>query len=275
MWAVLLVALADLVAPGPKPKAGGGELAVTLEIHDGRYKIVHTWNGAKAMRFITGAADRNCEDPLDVLLVDDKPKQLFSELPCGGFAFRSVRTVQPGGSWTIEGYLSLPEGTHSVNALYAAGEGDVKSIDPKERGKKEPPFWFGRVVSSGLLVDDVIRAQRATKHALEPGAFADLKEVDATSLSAGQRLPVGRVVKKSLLANPHALVRLLVESGQIGTYVHVESELRYADETDSPARYRTKLTGHHVFYTNQRNQQGLTFAVEIDKSSGRIEVIGQ
>jgi hypothetical protein len=38
--------------------------------------------------------------------------------------------------------------------------------------------------------------------------------VDATRLSAGQHVTLGRVVKKALLANPHGLVGALVESEQ-------------------------------------------------------------
>ena len=117
MIALLLVALADLVAPGAAASGGSG-LTVTLELPAGGYRIVHTWRGARPMRFVTGASDRNCEDPIDVLLVDDKPVALYSELPCGGFAFRSVRTIAPGGSWTIEGHTPIASGAHEIGRAH-------------------------------------------------------------------------------------------------------------------------------------------------------------
>jgi hypothetical protein len=271
--ALLLVAFADLVAPGGSARPATGELTVSLELPAGGYRIVHTWRGAKPMRFVTGASDRNCEDPIDVLLVDDKPVALYSELPCGGFAFRSVRTIAPGGSWTIEGHTSV-NGAHEVHAQYAASADDLKSIDPKERDKKQPPFWFGRVVSSGLLVDEVIRATRGSQRPLDSAAFADLKNVDATSLRAGERVELGRVIKPALRDNPHALVRLLIESGQIQTFVHVESQLRFAEEQNGAERYRARLAGHHTYFTNQENRSPIRFDVELDKRSGLITVVG-
>jgi hypothetical protein len=273
MIAVLLVAFADLVAPGGSARPATGELTVTLELPPGGYRIVHTWHGAKTMRFVTGASDRNCEDPIDVLLVDDKPVALYSELPCGGFAFRSVRTIAPGGSWTIEGHTTVG-GAHEVHAQYAASVADLKSIDPKERDKKEPPFWFGRVVSSGLLVDEVIHARQGALKIFNHATFSDVKQVDATSLTAGQRVELGHVINPALLANPHALVRLLVESGQILTFVHVESELRFVEEQNGAERYRARLAGHHTYFTNQENRSPIRFDVELDKRSRMVTVVG-
>jgi hypothetical protein len=138
----------DLQPPVPATAPPG--LSVRLEMVDAsHYSIVHTWRGAGAMRFVTGATDRNCEDPVDVLIADRRTVQLYSNLPCGGFAFTSARRVAPGESWPIEGLVSLPVGARRVVARYCPR--DLRGVDPAVKAMSEPPWWLGCVDSAPVI----------------------------------------------------------------------------------------------------------------------------
>jgi hypothetical protein len=304
---ILLLTLLDLDAPGAL-RPGPPGLTVTLELGAERYKITHTWKGAKPMRFITGATDKNCDQPMDALVSGDKVVQLYSELPCGGFAFRATKLIKPGESWTIEGHT--PMDVRQAKARYCANEASLKVIDPETRKAKEPPFWFGCVDSDEKLLDEVLRASRSdlsfaftdkvsavkilpemerAKHLGRYGiegeplialdrknkrvvvnekAFGDLTRANATR--SGDRVVVGTVKSAALRARPHELVRFLVESELIATFVHIESELRFTEEKDEPGRYRARLEGTHTYYTNEKNVSPVRFTVEIDKTTRLI-----
>jgi hypothetical protein len=148
----LLLALLPLDLHAGAAASQGTPLVVTLELGPvagaTHYRITNRYSGQGARRFVTGATDRNCEDPIDVLLVDDKVERLYSLLPCGGFAFRSTRRVAPSEQWVIEGTVMLPAGTRGVVARYCPKSEDLGSIAPAERNKKGDPGWFGCVDSA-------------------------------------------------------------------------------------------------------------------------------
>ena len=99
---------------------------------------------------MTGATDLNCDEPTDSLVVDGAPVRLWSDLPCGGFAFRRARTLSPGEAWTIEGSLPLYEGTHTVSARYCPTRDALKEVDPAVKRDLNPPWWFGCVDSPAV-----------------------------------------------------------------------------------------------------------------------------
>jgi hypothetical protein len=132
--------------------ASAPELAVELSVAGGRCRITHRYSGRERLRFVTGATDRNCDEPVDELIVDGETKQLASELPCGGQAFRAARLVRPGESWTIEGTLSLAPGRHTMVARYCPTADDVKAVAPDQQGTLEPRWWLGCVESAPVDV---------------------------------------------------------------------------------------------------------------------------
>lgn len=119
------------------------ELQATLELASGRYKITHLYKGGEPRRFVTGSTDKNCDGPVDVLIVDGKVLALGSELPCGGFAFRASKRIGPGQAWSLEGTSPVPPGKHRVMARYCANAEVLKGVDPKERDVTNPPWWLG------------------------------------------------------------------------------------------------------------------------------------
>jgi hypothetical protein len=306
-WLLLTLPL-DLAASITTPAEG---LEVKLETPPGRYRITHTWRGKQTMRFVTGSTDRNCDEPVDVLLTGPLVMKLHSNLPCGGFAYRAARVVKPGESWVIEG--NLDDSSEKYRARYCVTQNDLKAVDPKMTQVKEPPWWMGceesgpkresvsasRATSpwkndeetaiAGKVLAGWKTVERLRAYAVDGEQmigtdsenrrviindrwFGDMKRVNATSLPKGKRHALGTV--KSAPWPWFRLVRFLVESDLVETYVHIGSQLELTELEDSPGRYRARLDGTHEFYTNQRNVQAVRFIIEVDKASGRIEVVG-
>ena len=150
MLALLLIVLPlDLNAPAAPASTAGLSVTLALEPEPNatRFRITHRYSGGKPMRFVSGASDKSCEDPIDVLLVDGHPGRLSSNVPCGGEAFRSTQRLDPGGAWTINSFVVLKPGTYVIAARYCTTEKDLAQIDPAERKVAAPPWWFGCVDS--------------------------------------------------------------------------------------------------------------------------------
>jgi len=310
---------------GRRPGPPG--LEVRLSTYKGRYEILHTWRGATPMRFVTGATNLHCDEPVDVLVVDGKPTKLWSELPCGGFAFRAARVVHPGQSWAISGPLDDAAMAKPLVARYCPSEADLKSVAPEMRARTEPPWWLGCVESGppGMSTTDTLTASRGTspfsgltdsaaeeqrglhvaaapilptyetierlrayavageqplavdragrRVVLNPRWFGPVERVDVTALAAGARHTLGTFAKAPW--PPHTLARFVVEAELVKTYAHLESRLTLTDEENSPDRYRARVEGTHVYYTNGRHERPVRFAIELDKKSGRLDVIGR
>ncbi len=106
--------------------------------------------------------------------------------------------------------------------------------------------------------------------------FSDLLAVDATSLPAGERRVVGRWLDLSFKAMAPRDIALFLLKGQIvRCYAHVEARLQRDEEEDGPARYRAGFSGSHIYFTNERNEDRLSFFVDLDKKSGEISVTGR
>jgi hypothetical protein len=181
MWFILL-SLLDLhavAAAGAPPS-----LSVKLELTGSRYRITHHFpagRGTEPMRFVTGATDKNCDEPMDVLVIDGKPERLFSMLPCGGFAFRSTKSVKPGESWIIEGEATLPPGQHQVIARYCARQEDLKLIAPAERDIKAPAWWLSCAESAPVKIGDRPEdAWQALLAAMRAGDLAAMSRLTTT-----------------------------------------------------------------------------------------------
>lgn len=105
--------------------------------------------------------------------------------------------------------------------------------------------------------------------------FSDLVRGDATRIEAGQRQVMGTVKSPALRARPRDLVLFLLESQLVETYWHMEAQLRLLKEEETPERYRASFAGHHTYFTNEENEEALSFAVELDKKTGEISVLGE
>jgi hypothetical protein len=151
---LLVVGASVCIDGGPtgevRADEGKVDLQVTLELAAGRYKITHLYKGSEPRRFVTGATDKNCDGPVDVLLVDGKGITPSSELPCGGLSYRSYKRINPGQGWSLEGTSPVPPGKHRVVARYCATTELLQAVDPKERDIAMPPWWMGCVDSPAV-----------------------------------------------------------------------------------------------------------------------------
>jgi hypothetical protein len=153
----ILLALPSLAAADVTPPAAtapSADLSIRLELlqENGahRYRIVHTLHGKERARFVTGSTDRNCEDPVDLLVVDGRLVPLISQLPCSGRAFWSSTQLAPGESWTLAGNAIIPAGARSVSARYCPTKNDLDLVNPEERRRPGPKWWTGCVESAAV-----------------------------------------------------------------------------------------------------------------------------
>ncbi len=104
-----------------------------------------------------------------------------------------------------------------------------------------------------------------TRAVLDARYFEALTQADATRISSGQKLTLGKIKPAARVLPPATLARFLMTSGIILTFAHIESTLRLEKETtSSEGRYEARFTGSHLFFTNERNERPLAFLVVIE-----------
>ncbi len=130
----------------------------------------------------------------------------------------------------------------------------------KYRIQDRPLFWFVSDFSA-VVVDRRY--------------FSDLQAGDATRLGAQQKVTLGKFLDLSLGLSPREVVKFLLESEIIRTYVHIEAEVRLVKETDDGKVYASSWEGAHVYYTNEKNVDEYKFQITIDKKTGEIVLEGR
>jgi hypothetical protein len=124
------------------------------------YRIVHTWNGAKPMRFITGDRTAACRHPFDFFVVPGpfpKPgpelvRPVYADYCATTPPRYSTRLVKPGESWAVEEPVAkllydtveaIGKGTAAVR--YCALPGAFDSVDDADKSLPKDEFWWGCV----------------------------------------------------------------------------------------------------------------------------------
>lgn len=97
---------------------------------------------------------------------------------------------------------------------------------------------------------------------------------DVPRLQAEERLEIGIVKDRRILADPLALVGFLIESEIVRTYWHVEARLRLVEVAESEAGFRATVRGSHIYFTNDRNEDRYSFRIEVNTQSGAVFVVG-
>lgn len=103
--------------------------------------------------------------------------------------------------------------------------------------------------------------------------FSDLARPDATTIESGQRISIGIYRERSL--DNQNLVRFLLKSELIRTYIHVESELCLKESKTTGSEYRAFITGEHIYFTNRRNVSPLSFEIVIDNEKKTMAIEGK
>jgi hypothetical protein len=136
----------------------------------------------------------------------------------------------------------------------------------------EPVEHLARYAIDGAPLLAVDRARRRV--VVDAAQFGALERVDATRLRPGESKLLGTVLGEKLRSGPRDLALFVVESQLVESFWHVEARLTLVEEKDSAEEYRAAFQGHHVYFTNERNQDRLAFSVVFDKRSGALRVVG-
>ncbi len=101
--------------------------------------------------------------------------------------------------------------------------------------------------------------------------FAELNRGSALRNAPTQNL--GRLSAlglKHFAETPRTLVAYLIEAQIIETFAHIESKLCLFEESRDGDVYTARVRGTHIYFTNQRNEDPLAFAVRVNLKDGGI-----
>ena len=87
--------------------------------------------------------------------------------------------------------------------------------------------------------------------------FSDMQSVSVAKLTPGTSFILGKVHKD---LDWETLIRFLIDSDIICTYVHIESTMTVTLISDS----RAEIRGKHIYFTNMENEDPFAFVVEQD-----------
>jgi len=124
--------------------------------------------------------------------------------------------------------------------------------------------------------DPLMGRSAATKRVVVSSAyFSDLERADATRIAAGTTKRIGRALPAAISKlGPERLVLFLIEAQIIETYWHIEAKLRLVGEQKTAHAYTARFAGTHIYFTNERNEDPLDFAVSIDLKTGEMGISG-
>lgn len=117
--------------------------------------------------------------------------------------------------------------------------------------------------------------QEKTEVVVDGRYFSDLTVVDVTSFFGQQDpLTIGRVMPAVLeVFEPQEIVRFLLTSEIIRTYAHLEAEVCWVSENETPETYSAYFEGVHRYCTQECVEDSYVFRFEMDKVSGLITVV--
>ena len=106
--------------------------------------------------------------------------------------------------------------------------------------------------------------------------FSDLTVADPTRMRTGDSATVGTVRAGAREAlGGRGVLRLLIAAGVIRVYWHVEAEVCVSSEAVAPdGGYEAAVSGTHVYFTNDRNEDGFAFTFRV-APGGAITVVGR
>ncbi|MBV1860370.1 MAG: hypothetical protein KUG77_18300 [Nannocystaceae bacterium] len=104
--------------------------------------------------------------------------------------------------------------------------------------------------------------------------LSDLAVVDAMSLGVGERAPIGSLGELGQgKIKGRDLLHFLMRADVIQTYAHIGSTVCLMAETHGEGGYQARLSGEHVYFTNQKNRDAFAFSFVLD-ADGTISITG-
>jgi hypothetical protein len=114
------------------------------------------------------------------------------------------------------------------------------------------------------------RSEGRREVAVNAALFSALARADATRPQK-EPIPIGRYADTDFRRmKPRELVEFLLVSQVVITYWHLESELCLVEESDDGTWYAASLRGSHVYFTNQRHEEGISFLIRIGLKTGQM-----
>lgn len=115
---------------------------------------------------------------------------------------------------------------------------------------------------------------RADLGVVNKSVFGQLTAVDATTLSAGERVSIGTVTPAGRAAlGDRRVAELLVQADVIRIYAHLEGEACLVEEHADDGTWTGRFTGEHTYFTNGEHHGRLAFTITI-AADGAIVVEG-
>jgi hypothetical protein len=93
--------------------------------------------------------------------------------------------------------------------------------------------------------------------------LAEIHVTDATRLRPGDSVTVARLGPQGRRTPPRALARLLMETGIVRCYWHLEATVCLRAETTASNAWEGRYEGDHVYYTNRRNTGRFRFMLRV------------
>ncbi len=93
--------------------------------------------------------------------------------------------------------------------------------------------------------------------------LTEIHVTDATRLPPGESVTVARLGPQGRRTPPRALARLLMETGIVRCYWHLEATVCLRSETMASNAWQGAYDGEHVYYTNRRNTGAFRFSLRV------------
>lgn len=104
--------------------------------------------------------------------------------------------------------------------------------------------------------------------------ISPLEVAHATSMSKGDEAVVGTLSTAGAKMDGLSWVEFLIAADAIQTWMHIEANLCVTIEKATAEAFMADVQGTHIYFTNERNEDKIHFAVKID-GAGVITVVGR
>ena len=203
---------------------------------------------------------------------------LFAPVPAQAFSRKVVGPMVNTHEKELSAHLQVNSATNSWTGFTGSFEEEKAGFTVE--ATVLDPAWakLDTLANYAIDGDPLISIDRKNRrvHLSAVHFSGSFERIDATRIAAAARKLCGYVKASSpLLKQPGNLVRFLLQSHLIRTYMHLESNLHLIREVHSEdGRFVSQWQGEHVYFTNERNVSSIQFSVILDARTGMIEVAG-
>ncbi|WCL49145.1 hypothetical protein [Leptospira sp. GIMC2001] len=136
--------------------------------------------------------------------------------------------------------------------------------------------YTGLIQSNEMLFENkpiLYRSEKERKVIVDRRFFSDLVRVDATKLGSSEKIIIGQARDLGIM-EPAFILRFLIRSQIIQTYIHTDSELEFIREEEKGMEKWYHFQGEHHYYTNSKNTGILKFIIILNFKTMEIATLG-